>query len=293
MKKWGLALGGGGILGVAHIGVLQALEALDLRPYIITGTSAGSIVAGMYACGVDLTRVADITSKATLEEDEAVDMQAVALGAGQKFTPLAFSGLMGGDLIELAIDRLVKGARLKDVRLSLAFMSVDITSGAIVVFTNTPPSSRSSAQALEMAGRLYVSDAKVSEALRASVSVPGVFVPKKFGPWSLVDGGIRDMVPVYEAKRMGADEVVAIDLSSHVEKPQKTTNAVSILSRSFALASRERTERYLTENASLTLQPEVWESGLPSKAKIRDLIDAGRKCVEDASARLLSILREP
>lgn len=292
MKKWALALGGGGILGIAHIGVLLALEDIGLRPDIITGTSAGSVVAGLYACGVDLNRIADITSKAALEEDEVLDMRISlrALDAGETLRPLAFPGLIGGDLIEAAIDRVVKGARLADARVKLAVMSVDIISGSIIVFTNDPPSSRSSVEALGMAGRQYVSDAKMCEALRASFSIPGVFVPKKFGPWALVDGGIRDMVPVYEAKRMGADEVIAVDLSSHVERPQRATSAVSILSRSFALACRERTEKYLAENASVTLQPEVWEPGLPTPAKVRELVDQGREAVEGASARLLSIL---
>lgn len=303
MKKWGLALGGGGILGLAHVGVLQALEAQGLRPSIVTGTSAGAVVAALYACGVDLAGMPDVTAKALLEDDRWVDVQpevqaqiqaqaqtqSLPLSAGIR--PMALSGLISGDLIEAAIDRVVHGARLRDAEVGLAVTSVDIISGSIVVFTNVPPSSRSSAEALALAGRVYVTDAKLSEALRASVSMPGVFVPKKLGPWSLVDGGVRDMVPVYEARRMGAEEVVAVDLSLHVEKPQKTGNAVSILSRSFALASRESTERCLNEHASLTLQPDVWEYGLPTPTKLRNLMDEGRKCVEANLTRLIAVLR--
>ncbi len=276
MKKWGLALGGGGLLGLAHIGVLRAFEMHNLRPSIITGTSAGAVVAGLYAAGVDIAGLEDITRKTLTEEDESFDIQ--SLDVAGPITPMGLSGLIGGNTIEAAADKITHGARLEDAWMDLALMSVDIITGTIVVFTNCPPKSRSSAKALEMAGRTYVTDAKISEAIRASVSVPGVFKPKKFGPWWLVDGGIRDMVPVYEARRMGAAEVVAVDLSLHVEKPQQVSNAVAILSRSFALASRENTERSLTEHASITLQPDVWESGLPTPTKCRGLIDEGMAC---------------
>lgn len=289
MRKWGLALGGGGLLGLAHIGVLQAFEAMGLRPSIITGTSAGAVVAGLYAAGVDLAGLEDITTKTLTQEDEPVDT--LALSASGRLTPMGLSGLIGGDFIEAAVDRIAHGANIKDAKLPVALMSVDITTGAIVVFTNAPPKSRSSAQALGMAGRVYVTDAKISEAVRASISVPGIFKPKKFRSWSLVDGGIRDMVPVYEARRMGADEVVAVDLSLHIEKPQTTSNAVAILSRSFALASRESTERSLSEHASITLQPDVFEPGLPTPSKCRSLIDAGRQCAEKHMLRLSSMVR--
>ncbi len=288
MKKWGLSLGGGGILGLAHIGVLQALEARGLGPSIITGTSAGAVVAGLYAMGVDLSGLEDITAKALLPEAEPVEIS--GLSASGCFDALAISGLIGGGMVEGAIDKIVGGASLRDARIPLALMSVDIVSGSIVVFTNVPPRPRAGTQALAMAGRQYVSDAKVSEAIRASVSVPGIFKPKRFRSWTLVDGGVRDMVPVYEARRMGADEVVAVDLSLHVEKPQPAGNAVSILSRSFALARRESTEKSIHEHASITLQPDVFEPGVPTPTKIRDLVEAGRYCAEEQLPRIRAIL---
>ncbi|MGE5578658.1 MAG: patatin-like phospholipase family protein [Bacillota bacterium] len=288
MKKWGLALGGGGILGLAHVGVIQVLEQLGLGPSVITGTSAGAIVAGLYAAGVDLSGLEDITTKALTQEEEPIDVPFLAASTG--ITAMGFSGLIGGNFIEKAIDKFTHGATLRDARIPVALMSVDIVTGGIVVFTNSPPWSRTMTQALGMAGRTYVTDAKLSEAIRASISVPGVFKPKQFRSWSLVDGGIRDMVPVYEARRMGAEEVVAVDLSLHVEKPQAASNAVSILSRSFALASRESTERNINEHASITLQPDVYESGLPTPTKCKGLIQAGRECAERHIPRIKAML---
>lgn len=288
MKKWGLALGGGGILGLAHIGVIQVLEQLGLGPSVITGTSAGAIVAGLYAAGVDLSGLEDITVKTLTHEEEPVEVPVLAASTG--ITAMGFSGLIAGNFIEKTIDKFTRGIWLKDARMPVALMSVDIITGGIVVFTNSPPRSQTMVQALGMAGRTYVTDAKLSEAIRASISVPGVFKPKEFGPWSLVDGGIRDMVPVYEARRMGAEEVVAVDLSLHVEKPQVPGNAVSILSRSFQLASRESTERNINEHASITLQPDVYESGIPTPTKCKALIRAGRECAKKHIPRIMSML---
>lgn len=284
MKRWGIALGGGGILGLAHIGILQVMESQGLVPSIVTGTSAGAVVAGLYASGVELLGMEDVTLKALLPDDESVDIDA------RPVTPLGLSGLIGGDLIESTLDRILRGAYLKDAKMGLAIPSVDIRSGSIIVFTNASPWMRPSQKALDMAGRVYVTDAKVSLAIRASTSVPGVFKPKKLGPWRLVDGGIRDMVPVYECRRMGADEVVAVDLSLHVEKPQDANNAVSILSRSFQLAARETTERSLIDYASITLQPDVLESGLPTPTKCRALIEAGRTCAQKHLPRLTAMV---
>jgi NTE family protein len=288
VKKWGLALGGGGILGLAHVGVIQVLEELGLGPSVITGTSAGAIVAGLYAAGVDISGLEDVTTRALTHEEEPVDIPVLAASTG--INAMGFSGLIGGSVIEKALDRFARGINLEDARIPVALVSVDIVTGGIVVFTNSPPRSRTMIQALGMAGRTYVTDAKLSEAIRASISVPGVFKPKSFGPWLLVDGGIRDMVPVYEARRMGAEEVVAVDLSLHVEKPQSPGNAVSILSRSFQLASRENTQRNINEHASITLQPDVYESGLPTPAKCKTLIRAGRECAEKHIPRIMSML---
>lgn len=286
MKKWGLALGGGGILGFAHIGVLRALEATGLGPSIITGTSAGAVVAGLYAAGVDFGRMEDVTAKALTGEDEPVDMPALSVGGT---AAMGLSGLLGGNVVEAAIDKVARGARLSDARMPVALTAVDIVTGALVVFTNSPPRSQTSAKALGMSGRVYVTDAKISEAIRASVSVPGVFKPKRFRSWTLVDGGVRDMVPVYEARRMGAEEVVAVDLSTYVDRPQTPGNAVAILSRAFAIATRESTEKTIAENASIILQPDVFEDGMPTAAKWRSLIEAGRDCVEKHRPRLLSM----
>lgn len=140
-------------------------------------------------------------------------------------------------------------------------------------------------------GRVYVTDAAVSAAIRASISMPGVFAPKRFGQWSLIDGGIKDMVPVFEVARMGAREVVGVDLGLHVDRPMKPTNLISILARSVSISARETTERYLGKYATLTLQPDVASaSGIPMPACAKELIRLGRVCAEKALPRITTLI---
>ncbi|MGI6632081.1 MAG: patatin-like phospholipase family protein [Bacillota bacterium] len=290
MRKWGLALGGGGVYGLAHIGVLQVLERYGLVPDAIAGTSAGALVAGLWASGVDLTRIEVETTEALLA-DESYEATVQPVSMSMNVTQMGITGLVRGGFIESTVDRLTGGAYLRDARIPLAITSVDVVTGSLVIFTNDPPRKRSMVESLAAMGRLYVTDAKISEAARASISIPGVFTPKPFGEFTLVDGGIRDMVPVFEVRRMGVSEAVGVDLGLHVDRPHKPSSLVSVVSRSFSLSARETTQRNLQEYATLTLQPDVMSvTGLLSRAKVRNLISAGRVCAERALGRLCRIV---
>lgn len=288
MKRWGLALGGGGVYGLAHIGVLQVLERCGLVPGAISGTSAGALVAGLWVSGVDLTRIEKEATEVLLaDESYEVEIQPLTSSLNQT----AVTGVVGGRVIEATIDRLTGGAYLRDARIPLAITSVDVVTGALVIFTNDPPRKRTAVESLAMRGRVYVTDAKISEAIRASISIPGVFTPKTFGEFTLVDGGVRDMVPVFEIRRMGAAEAVGVDLGLHVDRPQRPSNLVSVVARSFALSARDTTQRYLQEYATLVLQPDVTSvSGFVTPAKVRSLISAGRVCAEEALGRLCRVI---
>ena len=313
MKKWGLALGGGGILGLAHVGVLQALESEGLRPSVISGTSAGSVIAGLYASGVDFGTMQGAAVEALFQEDALPEpdgwlppetpqeplkaaRQEVQILPSGKHSPLAasmaVSGLVGGGAVEAALDRVTRSARLCDARLPLSITSVDVVTGEIVVFTSVAPDSHRGPASLALPGRAYVTEAKISLAIRASVSIPGIFKPKKFGKWFLVDGGVREMVPAYEARRIGAEEVIAVDLGLHTEMPEEARSAVAILSRCFQLASRESTLRSLSQYASLTLQPEILEIGFPTPSRCREMVQAGRECALRNMPRILSLLKD-
>jgi NTE family protein len=274
VKKWGLALGGGGILAFSHLGVLEVMEKHGLFPDFISGCSAGALISGLYSIGKKLHEIRVDALEKVYETKPAQKA-----GPADWFGPissLSISGIIQGNLMEKLIDKVSGKSWLTDAALPIAITSVDLISGKIVVFTNSPPVNSERCNS----NRVYVHHAKMAEAIRASTSVPGIFAPKKMNDKLLVDGGILDMVPVYELRRMGAGEVIAVDLGTYADKPQKVDGVVSILLRSFALASRESTLNHLKKYCSLVLQPDAWLSGFPTKSKINALINAGRECAE-------------
>ncbi len=294
-RYWGLSLSGGGVLGFAHIGVLMALEQNGLRPHLLSGTSAGAIVAGLYGAGVDFMGIRKSLEILTQVEAGFMPTSApITLPSTDSVPATALKGIIPGTIVETTLDTLAKGKYMADVEVALAITAVDVETGEEVIFTNAAkvpkvePGYRKSWA--ENGKKVFLFDVKLAEAIRASISLPGLFIPKNLEGRSLVDGGIRNMVPVDELRRMGAEEIVAVDLGLHAERPQKADNFVSVLSRCFSLACRRDTLRSLHKYASVILQPEVFDVGFPSPGKIQALIELGKICAEENMNRLLSLL---
>ena len=178
----GLALGGGAARGFAHIGVIKALEANGIKPDLVVGTSAGSVIAAIYATGVsgnDLNRIA-----INLDEASITDW---AMPFSSKF-----GGLIKGDALQSEINRLVSNRPIDKMKIPLGVVSTDLKTGNSILFQR----------------------GDTGQAVRASCSVPGVFAPTIIGGREYVDGGLTAPVPVLFAKKMGADIVIAVNISS-------------------------------------------------------------------------------
>ncbi|MDW8317589.1 MAG: patatin-like phospholipase family protein [Anaerolineae bacterium] len=179
--KVGLALGGGGVRGLAHIGVLEVLREADISYHLIAGASMGGIVGALAAAGLTPDRMAaELSERADLAQiarlvDVSLSGKALIKGA-RIYNYLA--SLIGPDLT------------FADLPVPLAMVAVDLYSGRPVVLR----------------------EGKVVDAVRATISVPGVFEPVDWGPLRLVDGGVLDNVPVDVARGMGADFVIAVDV---------------------------------------------------------------------------------
>lgn len=245
----GLALGGGAARGFAHIGVIQVLEEAGIRPDLVVGTSAGSLVAALYAAGrggADLAVLAD-----------AMDESA--------FADWSFPGrgLLRGE----ALARFVRdhtGGRIEQMRLPLGIVATDLDSGAPILFQR--------------------GDAGI--AVRASSAVPAVFQPVKIGTREYVDGGLVSPVPVRFARQMGAELVIAVDISMAPEG-NATGDAVSMLLQTFTIMSRSINGFELRE-ADVVLRPRLsGVSGADFGARRRS-IQAGR----EAATAALAALRE-
>jgi len=179
--KIGLALGGGSARGLAHVGVILALEAYNIPIDIIAGTSIGSVVGSLYAAGASI----DQLEEAALSMKKSKTLSLTDL-------VLPHSGLISGERIEEMLnDLFLEDKTFADLKIPFAAVATEIESGAEVI----------------------LNQGKLIDAVRASISIPGIFTPVKYGEYYLVDGGVVNPVPVDVVKMMGADIIIAVSLA--------------------------------------------------------------------------------
>jgi len=246
-KKWGLALGAGGFHGIAHLGVLRTLTDEGFFPDLIAGTSAGALAAGLYASGVDLGTAADTI--ASMNTPQMLDFS----GGLRSMVPgliLSRMGIIQGDLVEQALEKMTEGRTLAEANPPVAIEAVDLSSGELVVMASFRPPGPS-----PLPKTVYYTDATIAQAMRASISIPGLFVPRQLFGRQLVDGGVRDMVPTRLLRSMGAEVVVAVDLGTTVDNRQEVTNFPAVIMRALALLEREATRQQLPATADVLIAP--------------------------------------
>jgi NTE family protein len=217
----GLALGGGAARGFAHIGVIKALEAQGIYPEIVVGTSAGSVVGALYAAGNDGFAL----QKSAMEMDEA-SISDWALPLFNKST-----GVIKGDALQSYVNKAVKNQPLEKLRLKFGAVATDLKTGQPILFQR----------------------GNTGQAVRASSSVPSVFQPVKIGERSFVDGGLVAPVPVRFAREMGADFIIAVNISTQADV-QATVSSVDVLLQSFSIMG-QRLNHYELKDADIVIQP--------------------------------------
>lgn len=216
--KLGLALSGGGILSAAHIGVIRALEESGLTIEAISGTSGGGIVAALYAADYGTNEMESLfcgfLQKAGKEKGVFASIVRTCRIAGWLFFTFVngalkkgvMEGLFSGDHIEAECEQAMNAKKIKymsELRIPAAITAVDLETGERQVFCSKP---------LPSGGDLVIEDGKVSEAVRATISIPVLFTPKTVGGRRLVDGGLRDNLPAGILRLMGCDTVISVKL---------------------------------------------------------------------------------
>lgn len=247
---YGLALSGGGIRGAAHVGILKALEEEGLLPTHIAGTSAGGIVAGLYASGLDLDKMCGVVQYLSRRSIRLLDpdffgiirlIPQILIGKEVSLTGF----LKGKKLIKL-LCLLTNNLSLYDVSTKIIIPAVDIISGNTIAFTNIPFTNPVEDVIWKRHGRLC-------EVMMASSSVPGIFHPVTMGNFSLVGGGVTNNFPANLLLEANQKKVISVDIGVDYETPHNHS-ITEIVSHSFSIMSNSL-KNCISQKELLVLKP--------------------------------------
>lgn len=249
----GLALGGGAVLGFSHVGILEALHEAGIEIHRIAGTSAGALVAALYAFGTGPDRMHDLLVPLTWRK--VSNFSASSLG------------LLSNEAITHIIDDELGPVRIEDAGIPLAIVTADIHTGETVVLRQGP----------------------LAQAVRASAAIPGIYAPVTIDDRVLVDGGIVANVPVRPLRDMDADVIIAATLGEALAfQPVRTL--VSVLTNAFLIAVYTATRLDLLEGVDVVIAPDLKVYNHWDVRQRDDLIAKGREAGEAAVPRIMEAL---
>lgn len=239
--KIGLALSGGGIRGIAHAGVLKALEDNHIKIDAIGGTSSGGLIASLYALGYSPYYIYFLFKRYSKELVE-INSSPIINGISNFITnkKVNLSGLKTGEEIEKAYNELAikKGIKkIGDIKnIPLVIPAVDVGDSKEYVFTNRIPEK-------EQDMSQYITDISVGKAVRASSSFPAIFCPCDFKTHKFLDGGALDNIPVIEVKKQGVDKVIAVNFKA--DDINEESNIMDIAMRTIDIMGNKISEQSL------------------------------------------------
>ncbi|MBN1196235.1 MAG: patatin-like phospholipase family protein [Candidatus Aminicenantes bacterium] len=233
----GLALGGGAVLGAAHIGVLRALDEIGTRVQYITGTSIGAFVGALYAGGLSWKKIEPI----------ALDLKWLDIS---RVRPSRF-GLLSNEKLGSVIKKELGDLRFEDTKIPLAMVATDIATGEKVVLNK----------------------GEMATAVMASTCIPGLFAPVEINGRLLVDGGVVENVPLSPLPDMGAKFVIGVDLNARSER-RRPQNIVEVLLNTFDFLLMNAT-RLQTRKADLLIEPDLSAFSMVDTDQVAELIEVG------------------
>jgi NTE family protein len=275
-KRVGLALGGGGARGLAHIGVLKVLEKEEIPIDLIAGTSIGALVGGAYASGSssdELQKKAEeyLNShefrSSTIRAFEAAHAKG-EVGLAQKIETYLRNhfyliqamfrpGILSNEDFQVTIDYFIPDIEIEETRIPFRAVATDLVSGEEIIF----------------------SEGSLRQAVMASCAVPGAIAPLKEGERLLSDGGIICRVPCSVARQEGADIVIAVVVDRGIGS-EELRNVVDVYLRVSEIMG-ERLKQYELANADVVILPEVGESHWSSFSQAMNLVDEGEKAARE------------
>lgn len=206
----GIAFAGGGIRGIAHVGVLKALEENNIKIEAVGGTSAGSIVAALYAMGYKPYYIY-VLFKKYAQDIINIGNSSIVNGIGNfvKTKKIGIAGLNDGTLLEKMFNELATRKKMKavaDIKMPLVIPAVDIAEAKEYIFTNCAPRNNVNDE--------YITEISIGKAIRASSSFPAYFCPCEYKKHIFMDGGVLDNTPILPLKRICKHKVMAVNFEA-------------------------------------------------------------------------------
>lgn len=273
--KIGLALGGGGARGLAHIGVLKVLEANKIPLDLIAGTSIGAMAGAVYAlhlrAGVLEERVQNFLQSPVFDQsglklfnkkraEENFFGQVAKYVKERIVINLAHSrpSLVGGWRISRAVEFLIDDKNFEHCQIPFACVATDLISGKEIIFRK----------------------GNLRQAVAASISIPGFLPPVRGNEKQLVDGAVVAPIPIHACKRLGADVIIAVDVSQPLTNSATFENVVDVIFRSNSILSHHYKEMLL-DYADIVIRPNVGEAHWSEFQNMQTLVDAGVRAAEE------------
>jgi len=254
--SFGLAFAGGGTKGATHVGVLKALEEFKLKPSCLAGTSAGSIVAGLYAIVYSISEMENIIEYLSKKGIFLLDpnYKKIAFSIVELFAQksISISGLIKGKKLEKYLCDITDNIHISKTKIQLIIPTVDLTTGMTIAYTNKLNNLKN------IKNVIWKNDIKLGSAMYASSAIPVIFEPKIIGKMCLVDGGVTDVLPVDLLAATYEPNIVAVDISNEYEMPENH-GIFEIASHSLSVM-----RDYLLKNkwthSTISIKPELPEN---------------------------------
>ncbi|NLL69944.1 MAG: patatin-like phospholipase family protein [Epulopiscium sp.] len=274
--KLGVALSGGGIRGMAHIGVLKALEEEDIQIDSISGTSAGAIIAGLYAYGYSAVEIEKLVHHSI---NGIIDVNyrgiLTSLLNFKDLKTRGLSGLIKGERLEDLFKKLTNDCWICDTQIPIAIPAVGVHNGVTYYF---------SSRKIHFIGQKHkqgIQNIKLYEAMRASMAFPALFVPKKLHRWGqevwLMDGGVTDNLPISILMELGAQKVIGVHLGYNGRIMKEVDSFIEIGEQALSIMMYYREKEFYKQTTKniYILNPEIWNVSLLQIKSIQQCIDQG------------------
>lgn len=248
--KIGLALGSGGARGFAHLGVLKALEENSIPVDMIAGSSMGALVGCFYAFGHDLNQLIKLST--AFKRKYYLDFTVPKMG------------FIAGNRVRSLIELFMQGKQLEELNIPISVIATDLLTGEKVVFTKGP----------------------IGAIVRASIAIPGIFIPEKINGRLLVDGGVVDRVPVSTLKKMGADLIIGSDVA-RVNVEAELSSIYDVIMQSLDIMQME-IGALREEESDIMIRPRVEKFSARAFTNIEEII----KCGEEATLEKIPDIKQ-